>query len=545
MLSPSREVRRAPLPVLRGRDGGHLEAAARRSDDARHRPRRRRLLLLEHHVGRARRRDAGRQPLVGYGPAGEDARPSKDAEADANHAVAYGPAQLPDAAHDAKKDTEADANHAVAYGPAQLPDAAHDAKKDTEADANHAVAYGPPWPGVDAGKDTGAGGCLRPAAWARRGRRGRRRLGGERPGRVTTTPGDATGRPEDIGDGWPLASPEEVGLDGGKLRELGALLADWPEANVHAVVVARSGKLVMERYFTGKDHRWMQSSAVTRFGPTEKHDVRSISKSVTALLVGIALGEGSFPALGASVLGSFPEYGDLHSPEKARITFRHLLTMSAGLAWDESKPWNDPGNNERLLVEAADSLPLRPRATGRPAARPALQLQRRGHEPARRRAGARGGPQGRRIRRGQALHAARHHRLRVAPLHEPSRPCGLRRAAAPAARSGQAGTAPRGRRRVEGRSRAARGLGGGVDHAAPQHRRPPLLRLPLVAGALAARRPRILAWMAGLGNGGQRLYVVPELGLTLAVNGANYGSPLQGTIPHAILNRIVLPAVMA
>jgi hypothetical protein len=56
-------------------------------------------------------------------------------------------------------------------------------------------------------------------------------------------------------------------------------------------------------------------------------------------------------------------------------------------------------------------------------------------------------------------------------------------------------------------------------------------------------RGRDLSGIAGLGNGGQRLYVVPEVELVVAINSARYGSPLQGVIPISILNRFVLPAI--
>src|SRR5262245_9223175 len=54
------------------------------------------------------------------------------------------------------------------------------------------------------------------------------------------------------------------------------------------------------------------------------------------------------------VIDFFPEYADLRTPENSRITFQHLLTMSHGLLWNESKPWDDPANNERGLLEARD-----------------------------------------------------------------------------------------------------------------------------------------------------------------------------------------------
>src|SRR4029450_1937987 len=162
------------------------------------------------------------------------------------------------------------------------------------------------------------------------------------------------GAPVALNDGWSIASQAEVGLDPAKLCQLDAFIAEWPKANVHAVVVVRNGKLVMERYFAGEDERWGDKLGRVTYGPEVKHDLRSISKSVTSLLVGIALSEGKFPALDSSVFDAFPDYADLKTPEKARITFRDLLTMSAGLAWEETLPWNDPRNNEREMIMAAD-----------------------------------------------------------------------------------------------------------------------------------------------------------------------------------------------
>src|SRR4029450_1812371 len=162
------------------------------------------------------------------------------------------------------------------------------------------------------------------------------------------------GAPVALNDGWSIASQAEVGLDPAKLCQLDAFIAQWPKANVHAVVVVRNGKLVMERYFAGEDERWGDKLGHGPYSPEMKPDLRSISKSVTSLLVGIALSEGKFPALDSSVFDAFPDYADLKTPEKARITFRDLLTMSAGLAWEENLPWNDPRNNEREMIMAAD-----------------------------------------------------------------------------------------------------------------------------------------------------------------------------------------------
>jgi len=67
---------------------------------------------------------------------------------------------------------------------------------------------------------------------------------------------------------------------------------------------------------------------------------------VTSLLVGIAFDRGLLTDLDASAFSFFPEYEALRTPEKDRITLRHLLTMSSGLAWDETTvPLTEPSNS--------------------------------------------------------------------------------------------------------------------------------------------------------------------------------------------------------
>ena len=91
-------------------------------------------------------------------------------------------------------------------------------------------------------------------------------------------------------------------------------------------------------------------------GPEERHDLCSISKSVTSLLVGIARGEGKFPALESPAMDFFPELASLKTADNARITFAHLLTMTSGLKWDESIPYSDPGNSERWLIASPEPV---------------------------------------------------------------------------------------------------------------------------------------------------------------------------------------------
>src|SRR5215468_4544564 len=101
---------------------------------------------------------------------------------------------------------------------------------------------------------------------------------------------------------------------------------------VHGVVVVRDGSTLLEYYGSGVDFSWGTSLGPVTFGPETLHDIRSVSKSVTALVYGIALGEGRVPGPEEPLLKQFPEYPDLAAdPERARLTVEHALTMSLGI----------------------------------------------------------------------------------------------------------------------------------------------------------------------------------------------------------------------
>ena len=147
---------------------------------------------------------------------------------------------------------------------------------------------------------------------------------------VTQAPGQtspACGVPVALGDGWAVDSPDNVGLDGARLCGIAARLKET-EANVHAVVIARHGKLVFEQYFSGHDEPWGEGGGQRDFDATSRHDMRSVSKSVTSLLVGIAIDRKLIAGADEPVVKFFPDYAALKSPGWDSITLRHLLTMS-------------------------------------------------------------------------------------------------------------------------------------------------------------------------------------------------------------------------
>src|SRR5262249_43893828 len=148
-------------------------------------------------------------------------------------------------------------------------------------------------------------------------------------------------------DPWPVAGPSEVGLDPRPLDAVAERAARGELGNLHAIVIVRDGRLVFERYFTGRDTLWGRSLGEVAFNADTLHDLRSVSKSVVGALVGIAHGAGLLPTLDAPLVDLLPKYRDQVAPGAEKIRLRHALTMSAGLEWDElSRPHWWPAKDE-------------------------------------------------------------------------------------------------------------------------------------------------------------------------------------------------------
>ncbi|HXZ59120.1 MAG TPA: serine hydrolase [Steroidobacteraceae bacterium] len=139
---------------------------------------------------------------------------------------------------------------------------------------------------------------------------------------------------------WPRASPGDSGLAADKLAALATDIRAGKFVKIGSVLVARHGRLVYEEYFDG--------------GADTLRDTRSATKSVTGVLIGIAIEERKLRGVDARVLELLPDRAArLANPDarKSRITVEDFLTMSSPLECDD---WNDAsrGNEERMyLVE--------------------------------------------------------------------------------------------------------------------------------------------------------------------------------------------------
>jgi CubicO group peptidase (beta-lactamase class C family) len=154
---------------------------------------------------------------------------------------------------------------------------------------------------------------------------------------------------------WERVSPGAEGMAPDFAARLDQGVKSGEIANLHAVFVARKGKMEVERYFEGRDERWGTPLGTVAFNANTLHDVRSISKSVVGLLYGIALAEGKVPGLDTPVLDAFPAYPDLAKDERRRqIRLSHVLSMTMGLEWNEDLPYSDPRNSEIAMEHSKD-----------------------------------------------------------------------------------------------------------------------------------------------------------------------------------------------
>lgn len=126
-------------------------------------------------------------------------------------------------------------------------------------------------------------------------------------------------------------------------------------SGLHGVLIIHKGAILAEKYYTGDDQRWGTPLGTIEHHKDGLHDLRSVTKSVTGLLYGIALSEGIVPGLDESLLQQFPEYADLASdPQRNKIRVRHALSMKMGTEWNEDLPYSDPRNSEIAMEQAAD-----------------------------------------------------------------------------------------------------------------------------------------------------------------------------------------------
>ncbi|MHA2069693.1 MAG: serine hydrolase domain-containing protein [Candidatus Thorarchaeota archaeon] len=128
-----------------------------------------------------------------------------------------------------------------------------------------------------------------------------------------------------VGNAWLVSEPEEQNMNSTLLEAAEAHILDNAEADVNSLIVIRNGYIVFERYFRPY-----------LFDANDPNVMYSITKTVIALLIGIAIELDFLEGVDQRVLDFFPNstFADTNAWKEA-ITIEHLLTMTSGLRWIE------------------------------------------------------------------------------------------------------------------------------------------------------------------------------------------------------------------
>ena len=136
----------------------------------------------------------------------------------------------------------------------------------------------------------------------------------------------------------PRTTPESVGIDSVRLKEVLGELERVDGAR--SVVVVHRGMVVDEAYWSGSE--------------TTLHHVRSVTKSVTSTLIGIAVDRGFIDGVDARMVDYLPHDLRPSDPAKDAILLRHLLNHTAGFQWDENgefSAWSTSQDPARYILD--------------------------------------------------------------------------------------------------------------------------------------------------------------------------------------------------
>ena len=179
------------------------------------------------------------------------------------------------------------------------------------------------------------------------------------------------------GRDWPTAAPARVGLNAAVLDSIDAEITAGRYGLVDRMLVIRHGTVAYDRsYVQDYDAAYGDSARAANplnagdlsgpynyFNPWwhpyyrrgTLHTLQSVTKTITSVIIGVAVTRGDFPSIDTPVLAWFDTARVANIDErKRRMTVRHLLTMTGGLSWNENLPYIDPNNTGSALEASPD-----------------------------------------------------------------------------------------------------------------------------------------------------------------------------------------------
>ena len=169
------------------------------------------------------------------------------------------------------------------------------------------------------------------------------------------------------GDAWSRSTPEAEGMDPAPLARLVQAAASGAAVNVDRLFIVRHGKVVLDTAFahdyralaeghdtTSHQYNYQHPDHHPFYMGSDVHTLQSVTKSVTSILLGIAIARGDIEGPDAPLLSFLERY---RIPEAGHplwnATLDDLLTMRTGIEWHEiDRPIDD--TNTTIQLEASE-----------------------------------------------------------------------------------------------------------------------------------------------------------------------------------------------
>ncbi len=176
---------------------------------------------------------------------------------------------------------------------------------------------------------------------------------------------------------WPVATPVSQSMHPDSLLAFDAAIASGKYGNVDGMIITRNGRLLFQKTYQHDYDKIYGDDAAKKSGLNqhdpggqynyynpwwhpyyhrgELHSLQSVTKTITSVIIGVATARKEFPDLSTTILSFFDTTQVKNIDDRKRkITIRHLLTMTAGIDWDEGLHYSDPRNDCTVMEGSFD-----------------------------------------------------------------------------------------------------------------------------------------------------------------------------------------------
>ena len=160
--------------------------------------------------------------------------------------------------------------------------------------------------------------------------------------------------PENTGDGWTTLSLAQVGMDPASIVELVNQIVQGAHGDIHNILLIKDNSLVLEAHFSATGQLF--GPLITQHFRQRPHHLGSTTKGILSALIGIAIDRGMIERVDEPIFTYLPNYRSLESEQNSHIMIDHLLTMRAGLRWDQhTHPLHDARNDSGEMWRSDDA----------------------------------------------------------------------------------------------------------------------------------------------------------------------------------------------